>query len=102
MSDWNGIISGAVEAVIGERPEPGDFESLSIAFSGKRYHDYGKNPTFIVDAFRLNEKMPANLWIANYRRGEPTEEIQATLPVGREVEAAKSLGEQFLLLYGKP
>lgn len=102
MSDWNEIISGAVEAIIGERPEPGDCEDLSMAFSGKRYHNYGKNPTFIVDAFRLNEKMQTNLWIANYREGGPTEEIQATLPAGREVEAAKSLGEQFLFLHGKP
>lgn len=101
MSEWDDIISGAVKAVTGERPEPGDCESLSMA-SGKRYHNYSKRPTFIVDAFRLNEKMQTNLWIANYRRGEPTEEIQATLPVGREVEAAKSLGEQFLFLYGKP
>lgn len=101
MSQWNDIISGAVEAVTGERPEPGDCEILSTDFSGKRYHNYGKNPTFIVDAFRLDEKMPTNLWIANYRRGGPTEEIHATLPVGREVEAAKSLGEQFLFLYGK-
>lgn len=102
MSDWNDIISGAVEAVIGERPEPGDFGDLSMAFLGKRYHDYGKNPTFIVDAFRLSEEKQTNLWIGNYRRGGPTEEIQATLPVGREVEAAKSLGEQFLFLHGKP
>lgn len=101
MSDWNDIISSAAEAVIGERPEPEEYKSLSMA-SGKRYHDYIKRPTFIVDAFRLNEKMQTNLWIANYRRGGPTEEIQATLPVGREVEAAKSLGEQFLSLYGKP
>lgn len=102
MSDWNDIISVAVEAVIGEHPEPGGFEDLSMAFPGKRYHDYGKNPTFIVDVFRLNEEKQTNLWIGNYRRGGPTEEIRATLPVGREVEAAKSLGEQFLLLHGKP
>lgn len=100
MSDWNDIISVAVEAVIGEHPEPGGFKDLSMTFPGKRYHDYGKNPTFIVDAFRQEKQ--TNLWIGNYRRGGPTEEIHATLPVGREVEAAKSLGEQFLFLHGKP